>query len=43
MKVDNKYYPQVYLEECKYAAKKKKMTSFIDSQLKTNCCNSVSE
>ena len=33
MKMDKKNYPQVYLEECKYKIKKKKMPKFIDAQL----------
>ena len=33
MKMDKKNYPQVYLEECKYKIKKKKMSKFIDSEL----------
>ena len=32
LKVDEKYYPQVYLEQCKYKAKKREMKSFIDYQ-----------
>ena len=32
--MDKKYYPQVYFEECKYAVKDKKMTSFTDADLK---------
>ena len=30
MKMEKKIYPQVYLEECKYRVKKKKMPGFID-------------
>ena len=30
LKVDKKNYPQVYLEQCKYKAKKREMKSFID-------------
>ena len=33
MKIDKKNYPQVYLEECKYKIKKKKMTKFIAVEL----------
>ena len=33
MNVDEKIYPQVYLEECKYKIKNKKMPEFIDAQL----------
>lgn len=27
--VDEKYYPQIFLEECKYAVKKRKMLSIM--------------
>ena len=30
LKMDKRYYSQVYLEECKYKIKKKKMPEFID-------------
>ena len=33
LKVDKKAYPQAYLEECKYKLKKRKLTSFIDSEI----------
>ena len=33
MKIEKKNYPQVYLEECKYQIKKKKMSKFIDDEL----------
>ena len=33
LKIDKKAYPQVYLEECKYKLKKRKLTSFIDSEI----------
>ena len=33
LKIDKKAYPQAYLEECKYKLKKKKLTSFIDSDI----------
>ena len=33
MKMDKKYYPLVYLEECRYEIKKKKMIIFIDAEL----------
>ena len=33
MKADKKYYHQVYLEQCKYKIKKKKMVNFIDVEL----------
>ena len=29
-KVDKKYFPQVYLEQCKYNVKKREIKSFID-------------
>ena len=32
-KIDKKAYPQVYLEECKYKLKKRKLVSFIDSEI----------
>ena len=33
MKIDKKNYPQVYLEQCKYKIKKKKVIDFIDAEL----------
>ena len=33
LKIDKKAYPQVYLEECKYKLKTRKLTSFIDSEI----------
>ena len=33
MKMDKKSHPQVYLEECKYKIKKKKIPEFIDVEL----------
>ena len=33
LKIDKKVYPQAYLEECKYELKKKKIVSFIDSEI----------
>ena len=33
MKMEKENYPQVYLEECKYKIKKKKMSKFIDDEL----------
>ena len=33
MKMDKKYVPQVYLEECKYKIKKIQMSSFINVEL----------
>ena len=36
MKMEKNNYPQVYLEECKYKIKKKKMPGFIDVELELN-------
>ena len=33
LKIDKKAYPQAYLEECKYKLKKRKLVSFIDSEV----------
>ena len=33
MKIDKKNYPKIYLEECKYKIKEKKMVKFIDAEL----------
>ena len=33
LKIDKKTYPQTYLEECKYKLKKRKLVSFIDSEI----------
>ena len=33
LKIDEKAYPQAYLEECKYKLKKRKIVSFIDSEI----------
>ena len=33
LKTDKKAYPQAYLEECKYKLKKRKVVSFIDSEI----------
>ena len=35
MRMEEKNYPQVYLKECKYKMKKKKMTKFIKSELES--------
>ena len=32
MKMEKKYYPQVYLKECKYKIKKTKMSKFIKAE-----------
>ena len=36
MKTDKKYFPQVYLEECKYKIKKIQMPRFINAELKSD-------
>ena len=33
LKIDKKVYPRAYLEECKYKLKKRKLISFIDSEI----------
>ena len=33
LKIDKKAYPQAYLEECKYKLKRRKLVSFIDSEI----------
>ena len=33
LKIDKKASPQAYLEECKYKLKKRKIVSFIDSEI----------
>ena len=33
LKIDEKVYPQAYLEQCKYKIKKRKHVSFIDSEI----------
>ena len=33
VKVGKKYYPQVFLEECKYVKRKNKMFNYIDDDL----------
>ena len=33
LKIGGKYYPQVYLEQCKYKVKKREMRSFIDYEI----------
>ena len=35
MRIEKKNYPQVYIQEFKYKTKKKKMTKFIDVELKS--------
>ena len=36
LKVDQKNYPQVYLEQCKYKIKKRVLKSFIDDEVDLN-------
>ena len=36
MRIDKKNHPQVYLEECKYRAKKIQMSRFINTELKSD-------
>ena len=36
IKTNKKYYPQTYLEECKYAQKKIKIGNYIDDDLKSD-------
>ena len=36
MEVNNKNYPQVYLEECKYKIKKTQMSKFINIELESD-------
>ena len=36
MRIDKKNHPQVYLEECKYRAKKMQMCRFINTELKSD-------
>ena len=40
MKMDKKYFPQVYLEECKYKIKKIQMPRFINTELKSDSSDS---
>ena len=35
MRMENKKFPQVYLEECKYRIKKIQMSRFINTELKS--------
>ena len=36
MRIDKKSHPQVYLEECKYQAKKIQMSRFINTELNSD-------
>ena len=40
---NKKYHPQVYLEECKYRAKKTQMSRFINTELKSDSESSDSD
>ena len=40
MKMDKKYFPQVYLEDCKYKIKKTEMPRFINTELKSDSSDS---
>ena len=40
MRMDKKYFPQVYLEECEYKAKKRLMSKFINAELKSDLVQS---
>ena len=40
MKMDKKYFPQVYLEDCKYKIKKIEMPRFINTELKSDSSDS---
>ena len=33
LKIDKKYYPQVYLKQCKYKVKERKIKSFINYEI----------
>ena len=33
LRVDKKYYPRVYLEQCKYKARERKLVDFIDDEV----------
>ena len=41
LKIDKKVYPQLYLEQCKYKLKKRRPTSFIDIDVKTDSDSSI--
>ena len=43
MRIDKKNHPQVYLEECKYRAKKTQMSRFINTELKSDSESSDSD
>ena len=43
VKIDNDYYPQIFLEECKYAVKKKKIIKTINEELNLDESNDESD
>ena len=43
MRIDKKYFPQVYLKECKYIIKRIQMPRFINAELKSDSSVSDSE
>ena len=43
LKIDKKNHPKVYLEECKYKAKKTQMSRFINTELKSDSESSDSD
>ena len=43
LRIDKKNHPQVYLEECKYKAKKAQMSRFINTELKPDSESSDSD
>ena len=42
MRMDKKYFPQAYLEECKYKIKKMQMARFINAELDSDLDSSDS-
>ena len=40
LEVDKKNYPQVYLEQCKYKLRKRKLLDFVDDEVDLNSNNS---
>ena len=40
---DKDYYPQLFLEECKYVIKEKKMSKFITDDIEISCDDSDRE
>ena len=41
LKMGKNYYPQVFIEECKYVVKKNKMSKFINDELEISSDESV--